>query len=192
MPNEPVPMRMAFSRTSVFGRRGTMLMTPPMAPVPYSTDDGPPITSMRSTVHGSNGKVTVPAPTKNCSPSKSCITDPVPPNPRELTEPPPLPGLACVATPTIRLLAWATDASPRSRTVSPLTTWTLAGVSSIDMPRRLPVMVGWVSATTAGAVTLTASARPATSMTTSTATGPSTTATGCRDGSKPGDSTCRV
>ena len=134
----------------------------------------------------------MPAPTKNCSPSKSCITDPVPPNPRALTEPPPLPGLACVATPTIRLLACATDASPRSRTVVPLTTWTLAGVSSIDMPRRLPVMVGRVSATTAGAVTLTASARPATSITTSTTTGPSTTLTGCRHGVKPGDSTCSV
>ena len=63
---------------------------------------------MRSTVQGSKGKLTVPAPTKSWSPSNSCITDPTPAKPRALTAPPPLPGFACEVTSTARVFASAT------------------------------------------------------------------------------------
>ncbi len=61
-PSEPTTALAVLMGTKV-GFFVTTLMTPPMAPSPYSTEDGPRRTSMRSTFHVSKGKVTVPAPT---------------------------------------------------------------------------------------------------------------------------------
>jgi hypothetical protein len=63
--NDPPATRTVLPREKRSALRGTTLTTPPMAPLPYNTDEGPPSTSIRSTVQGSNGKVTVPAPTNN-------------------------------------------------------------------------------------------------------------------------------
>ena len=145
---------------------------------------------MRSTIHGSKGNVTVPEPMKNCAPSYSCITEPTPANPRALRPLPPLPGDACDVTPAARLLASEMVASPRSRTTSPGMIWTLAGVSSSVMPRRLPVNVGCSSVAGRLAVTLTPSAMPATCNVIAIGLMPAATAIDCRDPAKPAASDC--
>ena len=96
-----------------FGRLGITFTTPPIAPFPYITDAGPPRNSMRSTLQVSNGKVSVPEATKSCAPSYSFMTELRPPNPRDIREPPPLPGAAWLVMPTIRVSASSTVTSPR-------------------------------------------------------------------------------
>jgi len=48
------------SNENGFGLRGTTFTTPPIAPLPYRTDPGPPSTSILSMVQVSKGNVIVP------------------------------------------------------------------------------------------------------------------------------------
>lgn len=106
---------------------GTTLITAPVAPSPYSTEAGPRITSMRSTIHGSLGKFTVPMPVYRRVPSNSCITDAWPLNPRAERPVPPSPGVPMKLMPGLRVTAAWTLGLLRRRTSSPLMLLVLAG-----------------------------------------------------------------
>jgi hypothetical protein len=140
--------------------------TPPIAPLPYITDAGPPRNSIRSTLHVSNGNVSVPEATKSWAPSYSFITEFRPPKPRDIRAPPPLPGAAWLVMPTIRVSASSTVTSPRCRIVSPVMMVRLAGVSSGVRPRRVAVGAATASGETPVPTTPIVSLRPATSRVT--------------------------
>jgi hypothetical protein len=101
---------------------------------------------MRSAIHGSVGKVMVPAAGNRRTPSISCRIEPCPAKPRAASAVPPLPGLPTLKKPGARASASAMDMSPRARIASPSMLAIEAGVSSGVRLRRLPVASGRVSA----------------------------------------------
>ncbi|CAG9220242.1 hypothetical protein PSP6_440010 [Paraburkholderia tropica] len=70
------------------------------------------------------------------------VIDSGPLKPRTESEVPPLPGAASVAKPAARVTAWVTLLSPRSVSCELPMASTLAGVSRLERPRRLPVVSG--------------------------------------------------
>ena len=100
--------------------------------------------SIRSTIHGSVGKVSVPAAGNSRTPSISWSTDPWPLNPRAASAVLPLPRLPTLVMPGARLSASAIAMSPRARIVAPSMTDSVAGVSSGDRLSRLAVPLGTV------------------------------------------------
>ncbi len=97
---------------------------------------------MRSTIHGSLGKFTVPMPVYRRVPSNSCITDAWPLKPRAERPVPPSPGVPMKLMPGLRVTAAWTLGLLRRRTSSPLMLLVLAGVSRALRPRREPALTG--------------------------------------------------